>query len=141
MSYKDLYMLVLGVFSGALTMLVSMLIGEYFFNPQLFGGFSSQPTKWFLVLLESSLWLTPLLVIGWLILKPFNTVKKSTFIMISAFTWATLAMFIIYLYNHFFIPKGYWLSEERFLEVVFGWIIPCGIIWFLNTKFSLYWRH
>ncbi|MCB0357517.1 MAG: hypothetical protein KDD40_10940 [Bdellovibrionales bacterium] len=119
-------------------MLLSMLTGEWLVDPLMFGGFSLQPKIWLLVLLETMLALTPVLMIGWWILKPFSDSPKATFIILSAFTWITLGLILVFYYNAAYLNNTLVDSIKLNTKVwLFGWILPCFISWWFITKYSL----
>jgi hypothetical protein len=135
--YAGLFFVLKCALIGGLMMLLSMAAGEIFVSPNLFGGFIHQPLMWLMILFESAMWLMPFLVVGVLLLRRLKGVSKKVMAMSAAGLWAAFGTFIVITYKVSYFPEDWGFQSILKAEVIFGWLIPCLLIWMFFTWFSV----
>jgi hypothetical protein len=134
--YPRVYFLLKCCLSTGFFMFTSMIAGEIFVEPNLFGGFSQRPALWLEVLLESTVWTFPIALIGLLILGRFQGFTRKKYILASTGLWVALNVLIIIIYKFFYWPRAWHLTDLH-PGLIFGWVIPCILILCSYSFFSL----
>lgn len=123
------------VFIGCLMMFLSMAVGELV-KPELFNGLLRKPTIWFWVFVESAIWLLPFSILGLFFINKIKDMTRKKFLVATAAIWFSMGSGIIIAYKLLYFPED-WKMQEHLGEVVFGWVMPCLLIWFFFTRFSM----
>lgn len=124
-------------FAAGLIMFICMAAGELFINPQMFKGFLAKPKIWFLIFLESAVWMIPMALISLPFLWSLRNLKNSKAKPIVISGWATLGIAAIITYKIIYFPNDWAAEKFTRADIVFGWTIPCVIILITNAILSL----
>lgn len=114
-----------------------MAAGELFVNPQMFHGFLAKPKIWYLIFIESAIWMIPMALLSLPFLWSLKQFKARNAKWIVVNGWAVLGIAAIIAYKTMYFPDGWSFDQITRADITFGWTIPCVMILIANAILSL----